>query len=128
MRLEKLQRACVALVSVSFLALGMQIPAAASVIGTAEAIAASSQTDSLATIRAAVSRDDVRAKLTELGVDAVELDGRIAALSEAELAMLAERLDNAPAGGTDALVVVGIVFVVLMILEFTGVIDIFKRA
>jgi uncharacterized membrane protein (Fun14 family) len=37
-------------------------------------------------------------------------------------------MQNAPAGGNGALVVVGIVFVVLMILEFTGVIDIFKRA
>ncbi len=126
MRSEKLQRACVALVSVSFLALGMQIPAAASVIGTAEAIAASSQTYSLATVHAAVSRDDVRAKLAELGVDAVQLDGRLAALSEAELAMLADRLDEAPAGG-GALEVIGIVFVVLLILELTGVIDIFKR-
>ncbi|MEX2149783.1 MAG: PA2779 family protein [Steroidobacteraceae bacterium] len=126
MRLEKLQRACVALVSVSFLMLGMQMPAAASVIGTAEAIAAGSQTDSLATVRAAVSRDDVRARLAELGVDAIQLDGRLAALSEAELAMLADRLDEAPAGG-DALAVIGIVFLVLMILEFTGVIDIFKK-
>ncbi len=126
MRLEKLQRACVALVSVSFLTLGMQMPAAASVIGTAEAIVASSQADSFTTVHAAVSRDDVRAKLAELGVDAVQLDGRLAALSEAKLAMLADRLDQAPAGG-DALAVIGIVFVVLLILELTGVIDIFKR-
>jgi hypothetical protein len=126
MRLEKLQRACVALVSVSFLALGMQMPAVASVIGTAEAIAASSQTDSLATVRAAVSRDDVRARLAELGVDAVQLDGRLAALSEAELDMLADRLDEAPAGA-GALEVIGIVFLVLLILELTGVIDIFKK-
>jgi hypothetical protein len=126
MRLEKLQRACVALVSVSFLALGMQMPAVASVIGTAEAIAASSQTDSLATVRAAVSRDDVRARLAELGVDAVQLDGRLAALSEAELDMLADGLDEAPAGA-GALEVIGIVFLVLLILELTGVIDIFKK-
>jgi hypothetical protein len=126
MRSEKLQRACVALVSVSFLMLGMQMPAVAGVIGTAEAIAAGSQSDSFGTVRAAVSRDDVRAKLAELGVDAVQLDGRLAALSEAELAMLADRLDEAPAGG-GALEVIGIVFLVLLILELTGVIDIFKK-
>ncbi len=127
MRLEKFQRACVALVSVSVLTLGMQMPAAAGVIGTAEAISAASQQDSLASVRAVVARDDVRAKLSELGVDAAELDGRLAALSEAELATLADRLDQAPAGG-DVLVVIGIVFLVLMILEFTGAIDIFKKA
>jgi uncharacterized membrane protein (Fun14 family) len=40
--------------------------------------------------------------------------------------MLADGLDEAPAGG-DALAVIGIVFLVLLILELTGVIDIFKK-
>jgi hypothetical protein len=51
----------------------------------------------------------------------------LAALTDAEIAALADRLEQAPAGG-DALAVIGIVFLVLMILEFTGVIDIFKKA
>jgi uncharacterized membrane protein (Fun14 family) len=128
MRIEKFQRACVALVSVCFLTLGMQAPASAGIIGTSEAAYAAQQTSSQSTVQAAMARDDVRAKLGELGVDATELDGRIAALSEAELAMLADKLDQAPAGGSDVLVVIGIVFLVLMILEFTGAIDIFKKA
>jgi uncharacterized membrane protein (Fun14 family) len=37
-------------------------------------------------------------------------------------------MQKAPAGGDGALVVIGLVFLVLMILEFTGIIDIFKRA
>lgn len=128
MRIEKFQRACVALVSVSFLALGMQTPAVAGIVGTSEAVSAARHETPLSTIQAAMARDDVRAKLAELGVDAAELDGRLAALSEAELAMLAEKIDQAPAGADDLLVIVGIVFVVLMILEFTGAIDIFKKA
>lgn len=126
MRIEKFQRACVALVSVSVLALGMQTPAVAGIVGTSEAVSAARQEQSLSTVQAALARDDVRAKLAELGVDATELDGRLAALSPAELSMLADKLDQAPAGG-DVLVVIGIVFVVLLILELTGVIDIFKR-
>jgi hypothetical protein len=128
MRVEKFQRACVALVSVCFLTLGMQTPAAAGIIGTSEAVSAARQQDPLSTVQAAMARDDVRAKLAELGVDAAELDGRLAALSPAELSILADQLDQAPAGGSDLLVIIGIVFVVLMILEFTGAIDIFKRA
>jgi len=127
MRIEKFQRACVALVSVSVLALGMQTPALAGIVGTSEAASAARQETPLSTVQAAMARDDVRAKLAELGVDAAELDGRLAALSPAELSLLADKLDQAPAGG-DALAVIGIVFVVLMILEFTGVIDIFKKA
>jgi hypothetical protein len=126
MRIEKFQRACVALVSVSVLALGMQTPAVAGIVGTSEAVSAARQETPLSTVQAAIARDDVRAKLAELGVNAAELDSRLAALSPAELSMLADKLDEAPAGG-DALAVIGIVFVVLLILELTGVIDIFKR-
>ena len=126
MRIEKFQRACVALVSVSVLALGMQTPAVAGIVGTSEAVSAARQETPLSTVQAAIARDDVRAKLAELGVNAAELDSRLAALSPAELSMLADKLDEVPAGG-DALAVIGIVFVVLLILELTGVIDIFKR-
>ena len=126
MRIEKFQRACVALVSVSVLALGMQTPAVAGIVGTSEAVTSARQETPLSTVQAAIARDDVRAKLAELGVDAVQLEGRLAALSPAELQVLADKLDEAPAGG-DALAVIGIVFVVLLILELTGVIDIFKK-
>ena len=126
MHIEKFQRACVALVSVSVLALGMQTPAVAGIVGTSEAAASARQETPLSTVQSAMARDDVRAKLAELGVDAAQLDGRIAALSAAELQVLADKLDEAPAGG-DALAVIGIVFVVLLILELTGVIDIFKK-
>ena len=126
MHIEKFQRACVALVSVSVLALGMQTPAVAGIVGTSEAVSAARQETPLSTVQAAIARDDVRAKLAELGVNAAELDSRLAALSPAELSMLADKLDQAPAGG-DALAVIGVVFVVLLILELTGAIDIFKR-
>jgi len=56
----------------------------------------------------------------------LQAQARVASLSDLELAQLDGQLDSLPAGGSLALV--GAVFVVLMILEFTGVIDIFKRA
>ena len=97
MRIEKFQRACVALVSVSVLALGMQTPAVAGIVGTSEAVSAARQETPLSTVQAAIARDDVRAKLAELGVNAAELDSRLAALSPTELSMLAGKLDQAPA-------------------------------
>ncbi len=127
MRTESLRRACVALVSVSLLTVGMQTSAIAGVVGTADAIASTQSQDDLAAVRGVLARDDVRERMVALGVDPAEVDGRLAALTPAELATLAQKLEQAPAGG-DVLVVVGIVFVVLMILEFTGVIDIFKKA
>jgi len=126
MRVESFRRACVTLMSVSLVSLGMQVPAAANVVGTSEAISASRTTDARAVIDATLARADVRAQLAQLGVDQAAIDGRLAALSEDEIASLADQIQTAPAGG-DFLAVVGIVFVVLVILELVGVIDIFKK-
>ena len=52
---------------------------------------------------------------------------RAAALSDAELAQVAQEMQTLPAGGDGFFAVIGIVFVVLLILELTGVIDIFKK-
>jgi hypothetical protein len=127
MRVERFRRVCVALLSASLVSLGLQAPAVAGVVGTAEAIAAAQGQEARARVQATLARQDVRAEMLALGVDPAEVDGRIAALTGAELETLAKRIGDAPAGG-DALAVIGIVFVVLMILEFTGVIDIFKKA
>jgi hypothetical protein len=126
MRINGFRRACVAVLSASLIALGLQAPAAAGVVGTAEAIA-SQQGDARAALDATLARADVRAELERMGVDPADVAGRIDALSDAEVATLAGQVGDAPAGG-DALAVIGIVFVVLIILELVGVIDIFKKA
>ena len=117
MRMNGFRRACVAMLSVTLISLGVQAPASAGIVGTAEAVAAS-QPDS--------ARADVRAELARMGVDPAAIEGRVAALSDDEVATLAGKIGEAPAGG-DALAVIGIVFVVLIILELVGVIDIFKK-
>jgi len=60
-----------------------------------------------------------------MGVDATHVDSRVAAMTDAELRSLAGEIENLPAGA-DALAVIGIVFLVLLILEAVGVLDIFK--
>jgi hypothetical protein len=125
MRIERFRRACVAVLSASLISLGMQSPAAAGVVGTAEAIA-SQESSARALVDATLARADVRAELERMGVDAADVEGRLDALSDAEVATLAGQIGEAPAGG-DALAVIGIVFVVLIILELVGVIDIFKK-
>jgi hypothetical protein len=122
---ERFRRACVAVLSASLISLGMQAPAVAGVVGTAEAIA-SQHSGARAVVDAALARADVRAELERMGVDAADIVGRLDALSDAEVATLAGQIGEAPAGG-DALAVIGIVFVVLIILELVGVIDIFKK-
>ena len=126
MRMDGFCRSCVALLSVSVISLGLQQPAIAGVVGTAEAIAVARGESSRAVVDAALAREDVRQQLTALGVDVADVEGRVAALSEQEIASLAGQIESAPAGG-DALAVIGVVFLVLVILEVVGVIDIFKK-
>jgi len=126
MRMNGIRRGCVALLSVSVLALGLQQPALAGVVGTAEAVAAARGEGPRAAVEATLARADVRAELAAMGVDPAAVEGRLAALSDEEVASLAGQIDSTPAGG-DALAVIGIVFVVLIILELVGVIDIFKK-
>lgn len=126
MLIEMLRRGCALLVCVSFAATLVPQTAAASMIGTAEAIASERHADTLASARAALAREDVRERLVGLGVDPSEVEARLAALTPAETALLADKLDELPAGA-GVLEVLGIVLLVLLVLEYTGAIDIFKK-
>lgn len=123
----RIRRLIAAITSACLLSLGLQATAHATVIGTQQLLAAEARAGQLAQIDAALSRADVQARLVEMGVDPADALSRAAALSDAELARVAGELQNLPAGGDGIFVVIGVVFVVLLILEVTGVIDIFKK-
>lgn len=103
---------------------GLAAPAAAAVIGTDQLLAQQDRHARIAGIQASLARDDVRDALVELGVDPVEAQARVHALTDAELAQLEGQLETLPAGGS-ALALIGAVFLVLLILEVTGAINIF---
>jgi len=105
---------------------GVVTSAAAAVVGTSPALAMESRQVRLAAAEAALARADVQAAMVQLGVDPAEARSRVASLDDAELAQLTDRLGELPAGGL--LELIGAVFVILLILELTGVIDIFKKA
>ena len=110
----------------AILNLGSPMVANAAMIDTLQAVESASRDHDLAAVNAALSRDEVRQQFAALGVDPAAIDSRIAALTDSELNALAMQLHEMPAGA-DALAVIGIVFVVLLILEMVGVIDIFKK-
>ncbi|MBV6417327.1 MAG: hypothetical protein CMLOHMNK_01988 [Steroidobacteraceae bacterium] len=116
----------VALTLAAFVTAVVPAPARAALIDTNTAVAATQRAANLARVDSVLARAEVAQRLTDLGVSPQSAHERAAALTDAELANFATQLENAPAGG-DILAVIGIVFVVLMILEFTGVIDIFKK-
>jgi hypothetical protein len=110
----------------ALLNLGSPPVAEAGLVTTLQAAAATTRTQDLATVNAALAREEVRAQFEALGVEPAQVESRVAALTDAELRTLAGQMADLPAGA-DALAVIGIVFLVLLILEAVGVIDIFKK-
>lgn len=102
-------------------------PVHATMVTTTGYLQASERQTSLEIIDAAMLRDDVRQHLIALGVDPADAMQRIAQLPDRDLATLAEQIDSLPAGGDSLLAIIGITFVVLMILELTGVTNIFTN-
>ena len=116
-----------ALLSVAVLNAGFISSAQADVIDTSAMVQTARDAD-LASVQAQLARDDVRSQLAKLGVDAADIESRLAVMSDSELQSLAKRMQETPAGGDGLLAVIGVTFVVLLILELMGVINIFNRA
>lgn len=114
----------VAVMALAIVNVGTPGIAHAGILGT-ETLVESGRGADLDAIRAQLQRDDVRAELARMGVDEATLDARLSKLSDSELAQLSTQMKDAPAGGILALI--GAVFVVLLVLEWVGVIDIFKK-
>lgn len=116
-----------ALLSLALLNAGFISPAHADVIDTAAMVQTARDAD-LASIKSQLARDDVRSQLGKFGVAADDIESRLAVMSDGELSSLAKRMQETPAGGDGLLAVIGLTFVVLIILELVGVINIFNRA
>lgn len=114
----------------TFLLAGMPAISYAGMIGTATALAAAvpdARDANLARVEAGLQRADVRAQLERFGVEPSAAAQRAAALSDQELARLADRLDTLPAGGDAGILeFIGLVFIVLLILDYVGVIHVFN--
>ena len=102
------------------------VPVHAGVIGTEQMLAQEARSEALSRVEAFMAREQVVAQLEAWGVAPALAAERAGALSDAELQRLAATLDEQPAGA-GALELVVIVGLVLVILELTGNIDIFKK-
>lgn len=104
----------------------VQIPAQAALM-TTEQLAASAQYHlDREQLSAQLLREDVKNQLLVLGVDPASVQERINNLTQAEIQQIQGQLNSLPAGG-DGLGTVAMVLLILILLEVTGIIDIFPR-
>src|SRR3970282_467557 len=120
MMMSRFRRMVASIVIVCLGSTGLVLPAHAGIVSS-EALVAGTQQERLASL---LERGDVRARLQAYGVDPVQAQERVAALSDEEAARLAAQLDALPAGG-DALGVALIVFLVLLFTDIMGYTKIF---
>ncbi|AMN46965.1 hypothetical protein ACG33_07615 [Steroidobacter denitrificans] len=111
---------------VSLLGLGSPMTVQAEILGTLAGLESTRRGADLERIGNVLAREQVREQMQALGVNQAQIETRLAGLTDAELRTLAERMDNMPAGA-GLFELIGVVFVVLLILELVGVIDIFKK-
>lgn len=108
-----------------FSAMTLAVPAAQAGLVSAErhaaAAAAQQPRDQ---VQAFLGRADVQAQLIGLGVDPVEAQARAARMSDAELATVAARMQELPAGA-GAVEVLALLFIVLLITDILGITDVF---
>jgi hypothetical protein len=71
-----------------------------------------------------LEREDVRAQLTELGVDPLEAQARVERMSDEEVATVAARMQELPAGGNVVGAIV-FIFLVLLITDLLGLTDVY---
>lgn len=116
----------VAMLITSLLSLSSPALVQAQIIGTLASLEQVQRNADLDVVSNAFAREEVRAQLSEMGVAPEAVQARLASLTDAELRSLAQDIQSAPAGA-GVIEVVGIVFIVLLILEAVGVIDIFKK-
>lgn len=100
--------------------------AQAGVVGTSQFLNDHPRQAQLARVERSLQQQQVAAMLQARGAAPEQIMERVAQLSDQELAVLAEQLDQLPAGAGIASTI-GVVFVVLLILELVGVINIFNR-
>jgi hypothetical protein len=75
-----------------------------------------------------LSRKHVQTALMAQGINPLEVQARVASLSDAEVVRLAEQVDHLPAGGNAVGIIVGavvLVFVILLITDIFGYTDVF---
>ena len=102
---------------------------AASTLISTEQVAASqgivSPSAERARVNATLERADVAAALAERGVSVDQARARVAALTDDEVAAVAQAIDTAPAGASDVLGVIVFIFVLLLITDILGFTKIF---
>lgn len=116
------RRSIASLLIASTTLMGLPMAASADIVPTEEVLSATTSVANRDRVFNFLNRADVRQGLQEQGLDAELALARVNAMTDAEVAQLAGRIDQAPAGGE----VLGLLFTVFIILLVTDILGFTK--
>jgi hypothetical protein len=123
-----LRRVLAALTAASVAFSGSAFATPGLLIGTEQALAAPAAADGAAArqrVSQTLERADVVAALQARGVDVDAARERVAALSDAEAALVAEKIDRLPAGADGIVGTIVFIFVLLLVTDILGFTKVF---
>lgn len=100
-------------------------PAHAGVIGTEDVVAAEALRIDRDGLRGILDREDVRAQLQTMGVDPAAAQARVDTMTDDEIAQVRGHLKDLPAGGSDVLGTLFLVFIILLVTDILGLTKVF---
>ena len=101
------------------------LPAWSGIVSTEQLLQQQFEALDKAALMDMLERDEVRQQLIERGVDPVDAQQRIAALSDEQISELKTKIDELPAGSGVVGILVAVILV-LVILDIIGVTNIFS--
>ncbi len=123
------QKVIAGFVAVAFCFLSVVVaPVQATLVGTADILAAQENNMARGKVKAFMAREDVVNHLQAFGVTAEEAQARVDTMTAEEIQLLSEKIDQMPAGGDAVgflLALAIISFVALIITDIIGVTDVF---
>ncbi|MBV9190970.1 MAG: PA2779 family protein [Betaproteobacteria bacterium] len=108
------------IVSLLVICIAMPLPTQAAMVATDKALGSAERQH----VNQLLARADVQARLSLYGVNASDVQARIAAMSDDEVAQLAAKMDAMPAGG-DILGAIVLIFLVLLLTDILGFTKVF---
>jgi hypothetical protein len=118
------KRAIACVLIFSTFCLGLPLTAQAAIVPTEEALDTAFVTSARERVASFLQRQDVASAIEAQGIQGQSALERVQAMTDAEVAHLAQRIDSAPAGG-DILSIAFTVFIVLLITDILGLTKVF---
>ena len=111
---------------VSLIALGLPLQSAhAGLIGTDTVAKAEKTKLDRERIGTFLDRADVQAQLSKMGLRGADAKARADSMTDEEVQRVAGKIDQLPAGGTDVLALLLVVFVILVVTDILGLTKVF---